>query len=92
MGLQAQSDICPICHDDHWPDRPCKSHDIAIRIATLEAEIARLRKALVWAVKNDVEALGIGPVDIFRYGTHIATCRDNDASMIETLCRLAEGE
>ena len=95
--MQAQARICPTCHDDHWPDRPCEETDIKYRIATLESEIARLRKALVLSVRHRdqiVSGTGGRVVHWHRFEkSGFAEFDGTDESLIETLCRLAqEGE
>lgn len=70
-----------------------------------DAEIARLRKALVWAVKHDAKyrlntRRFIDEDNGGRVAYHTAPswkasfieCDGADESLIETLCRLAEGE
>jgi alkylhydroperoxidase family enzyme len=38
----AQAHICPICIDDHSPDRLCKRRDLIERIERLEAIVRRI--------------------------------------------------
>ena len=41
--MQAQARICPICVDDHQPDRPCKASDLVERIKSLQLELAEAK-------------------------------------------------
>ena len=70
------------------------------RIAALEAENAKLRderdeakRVAVWAVRNQVEALGVPPqVDIFVFGRHRTRCDGTPAGIIDALHRVRAAE
>lgn len=72
------------------------------QLADASAEIARLRKALVWAARHGVflnaemsdvsPVLGYWPDARFGGEPELDLCPGTDASLIDVLCRLAEGE
>jgi predicted RNase H-like nuclease (RuvC/YqgF family) len=43
MTMETQATICPICIDDHQPDRICTRKNLLARIESLRAEIESLR-------------------------------------------------
>lgn len=60
----------------------------------VDAEIARLRKALVWSAGRNLEVTGMGEGRRWFFRDTIGRTEfdGTDAFLIETLCRLAEGE
>jgi hypothetical protein len=44
----AQAHICPICIDDHSPDRLCKRRDLIERITAIAARISQLEAGLAF--------------------------------------------
>jgi hypothetical protein len=84
--------------DDCGLTWPAGEHGGEVCLSAKDAEIARLRKAVVFAVQSDMEIL----IPDFHEGRIRWTDRDGvrrferwdgtDGSLIETLCRLAQQE
>lgn len=89
----ANQPVYRLCYDCDEVDR-C--------LADRDAEIARLRKALVWAARHGVflnaemsdvsPVLGYWPDARFGGEPELDLCPGTDASLIDVLCRLVEGE
>ena len=56
--MQAQATICPICIDDHQPDRPCKYKDLLDRIVYLSGKVDETKRRNMVSIETDM-----GPCD-----------------------------
>lgn len=74
--MQAQARICPTCHDDHWPDRSCKEHDLKDRIATLEAKLVEAERTIA-----ELRSINAGKVE--SDGRHLKALAEIEAERDE---------